>query len=145
VLAIAGLAFSSLSIAPSSGSCAPQTIAFEGTPGRDRKAVSPGDHVTLVGEGWTSDCFDTGPAGACARGPGDERPMRGIDVDLFQNQIPLFRVIEDATANEDFTLAVTFTVPDLDRGRYLVLVHDRGAQGYPELFLLVGVEEGGPA
>ena len=70
--------------------------------------------------------------------------MRGIDVDLLQNNLALVRVLEDATAKEDLTLAVTFTVPDLDRGRYRVLVHDRGAQGYPDLYLLVGVEEGGP-
>jgi hypothetical protein len=33
---------------------------------------------------------------------------------------------------------VSFTVPVLDEGaRYRVLVHDRGAQGYPELYLIV--------
>ena len=71
--------------------------------------------------------------------------MRGIDVDLLQNGIPIARVVENITAEPDFTLRVSFTMPDLGKGRYRVLVHDRGAQGYPDQFLLVGVEEGGGA
>jgi hypothetical protein len=136
-LAFGTLAFSSLSIASSNGACAPPTIAFEGMPDRDTMAVAPGDRVSLVGEYWTPDCFDTGPTGTCERGPGDEQPMRGVDVDLLQQELLEVRVIQDATANEDLTSALTFTVPELERGRYRVLVHDRGAQGYPELFLTV--------
>jgi hypothetical protein len=94
--------------------------------------------VVLVGEFWTPDCFDTGPTGACERGPGDEEPMQGIDVDLLQNEIPILRVVEDATAEPDLTLRVSFTVPVIDEGaRYRLLVHDRRAQGYPELYLIV--------
>src|SRR5262245_53657807 len=111
------LAFSSISIAPSSGSCAPPSIALEGKPGDDRLVVAPGDRVSLFGDGWTSDRFDTGPTGACERGPGDEQPMRGIDVDLLQNELQVARVIENVTAEPDFTLRLSFTVPDLGKGR----------------------------
>ena len=145
VFASSALAFASFTITPSRASCAPPTIAFKDLGDETRKQVSPGDTVILEGEGWTSDCFDTGPTGSCERGPGDELPMRGIDVDLLQNGLPVARVIEDVTAESDLTLRVSFTVPDVGRGRYRVLVHDRGAQGYPDLFLLVAVEEGGPA
>ena len=130
--------FLSMAIGPSRSSCAPPTIAFEGLGDETRKEVSPGETVVLVGEYWTPDCFDTGPIGACERGPGDEEPMHGIDVDLLQNEIPIERVVEDVTAEPDLTLRVSFTVPDLAEGaRFRVLVHDRGAEGYPELFLLV--------
>jgi hypothetical protein len=99
VFAVSTLGFSAFAITPSGASCALPTIAFEGLGDETRKHVSPGETVVLVGEFWTPDCFDTGPTGACEREPGDEEPMQGIDVDLVQNEIPILRVVEDATAD----------------------------------------------
>jgi len=137
VLAGTTLMFLSLAVAPSRSSCAPPTVAFKDGSRQAVREVSPGDSVTLIGEFWTSDCFDTGPIGACERGPGDERPMEGIDVDLMRNERVVSRVVKDVTASSDLSLTVVFSVPELEPGRYLVLVHDRGAQGYPELWLKV--------
>jgi hypothetical protein len=126
-------------IRPASGSCAGPSVAFEGRECRNVIRVSPGDTVSLVGEFWTDDCFDTGPTGACDRGPGDERPLRGIDVDLLQGQEPVVRVAEDVDAEHDLTLSVSFHVPDVSPGGYRILVHDEGiqAQVYPELWLRI--------
>jgi hypothetical protein len=65
--------FLAFAVRPASGSCAGPSVAFEGKAERNVITVHPGDTVSLVGEFWTSDCFDTGPTGACERGPGDER------------------------------------------------------------------------
>jgi hypothetical protein len=101
--------------------------------------VHPGDTVSLVGEFWTSDCFDTSPTGACERGPGDERPLRGIDVDLLQGGEAVVRVAEDVDAEPGLTLSVSFRVPDLHPGAYMISAHDGGgqAQSYPELWLRI--------
>ena len=136
-IVLATLLLLSLSVDPSMGSCVPPSIAFSRMPERAVIKVAPGDSVSLVGEYWTSDCFDTGPIGPCARGPGDERPMRGIDVDLLRGGDPVARVVEDMTAESDLTLSAVFRVPALEPGRYRILVHDRGAEGYPELFLRI--------
>jgi hypothetical protein len=50
---------------------------------------------------------------------------------------PVARVIEDVTAESDLTLSAVFQVPELEPGRYRILVHDRGAEGDPELFLRI--------
>jgi hypothetical protein len=101
--------------------------------------VHAGDTVELVGDAWTDDCFDTGATGACERGPGDERPARGIDVDLVQADGVVVRVVEDVAAEPDLTLSVSFQVPDVNPGGYRVIVHDRGleAQAYPELWIRI--------
>ena len=132
----ATVVFLSLAITPSKSSCAPPIIAFEEAQDRITEVVSPGDSVSLIGKHWTSDCFDTGPIGACERGPGDERPMHGIDVDLLRKG-STERVAEDLSAESDLTLSVVFQVPNLEPGRYRVLVHDRDAEGAPDLFLKI--------
>ena len=137
VVTLATLAFSSFAITSSSGVCAPPTIAFEGSADQDMNVVSPGDRVSLVGASWTPDCFDTGPIGACQRGPGDERPTRGIDVDLVRSGNVITRVVDNLDAAPDLTIAVTFTVPELAAGRYEILVHDRGQQGEPHLVMTI--------
>ena len=137
VIAFTTLAFSSFAITPSTGSCAGPTIAFDGAPDRTTMRVSPGDEVTLIGEFWTGDCFDTGPVGGCARGPGDELPMTGIDVDLLRGENVVVRVVKDASADDDLKLRVTFLVPEIAGGAYRIVVHDRGAEGYPELWLRI--------
>ena len=127
-------------VRPAGGSCAGPSIAFEGKRDRDVITVHPGDTVSLVGEFWTSDCFDTGPTGACERGPGDERPMRGIDVDLVQGEESVVvRVVEDEAAEPDLTLSVSFPVPDINPGAYRISAHGGGvqAQSYPELWLRI--------
>ena len=125
-------------IRPASGACAGPSVAFEGKGERNVITVHPGDTVSLVGEFWTLDCFDTGPTGACDRGPGDERPLRGIDVDLLQGQEAVVRVAEDVDANPDLTLSVSFPVPDVNPGGYRILVHRGGVvQAYHELWLRI--------
>ena len=129
--------FLSLSIAPTTASCAGPSIAFDGAPNRSTMRVAPGDEVSLVGEFWTLDCFDTGSSGSCERGPGDERPMRGIDVDLLRGGEPVVRVLENVSAGSDLRLDVTFRVPEIAGGSYRILAHDQDASGYPELWLRV--------
>lgn len=132
-IGVGAAAFVAITIRPSAGSCAAPTIAFEGGD-MGAVTVSPGDTVSLVGEFWTFDCFDTN-TGACERGPGDERPMRGIDVDIRQHGgLATYRVAENLTADPDLTLSIDFQVPDLEPGRYRLLV--RGAED-PPLFLIV--------
>jgi hypothetical protein len=63
--------------------------------------------------------------------------MRGIDVDLLQRGVEGVRVAEDLTADSDLTLSLDFRVPELEPGRYRILVHDRGAEGDPALFLII--------
>jgi hypothetical protein len=46
-------------IRPASGSFAGPSVAFEGKAERNVITVYPGDTVSLVGQFWTSDCFDT--------------------------------------------------------------------------------------
>jgi hypothetical protein len=138
VIAITALASLTLTIAPSSGSCEGPSIAFEGKPDAEETVVSPGDTVSLVGQRWTLDCFDTGPTGACARGPGDELPMRGLDVDLVPSgEGATVRVVEGVNARPDLTLAETFTVPELERGLYRIIVRDGSEESFPDLFLTV--------
>jgi hypothetical protein len=137
VIAAAALAFSSFAISPSFSACVGPSIAFEGASNRTTMRVAPGDEVTLIGEFWTGDCFDTGPNGACERGPGDELPMTGIDVDLLRGENVVVRVVEDASADDDLKLRVTFLVPEIAGGAYRIVVHDRGAEGDRELFLRI--------
>jgi hypothetical protein len=126
-------------VRPASGSCAGPSVAFEGKAERNVITVHPGDTVSLVGEFWTSDCFDAGPTGACERGPGDERPLSGIDVDLLQGQEAVVRVADDVDAEPDLTLFVSFQVSDVSPGGYRILVHGGGiaAQVTPELWLRI--------
>ena len=126
-------------VTPASGSCAGPTVAFADQAERNVITVHPGDTVSLTGEFWTSDCFDTGPTGACERGPGDERPITGIAVDLLQGQKPVVRVAEDVDAKPDLTLSVSFQVPDLSPGGYRISVRGGGIEApvYPELWLKV--------
>jgi hypothetical protein len=128
-----------LAVSPASGECAGPSVAFGGKSEHNVITVHPGDTVSLVGEFWTSDCFDTGPTGACERGPGDERPLTGIAVDVLQGQKPVVRVVEDADAKPDLTLSVSFEVPDVSPGGYRISVHSGGIEGsvYPELWLKV--------
>jgi hypothetical protein len=63
--------------------------------------------------------------------------MRGIDVDLLRSGSAVVRVAEDVSAERDLTLSLSFRVPELEPGRYRILVHDRGAEGYPKLVLKV--------
>jgi hypothetical protein len=138
--------FLAFAVRPASGSCAGPSVAFEGKAERNVITVHPGDTVSLVGEFWTSDCFDTGPTGACERGPGDERPLRGIDVDLLQGQKAVVRVADDVDAEPDLTLSVSFQVPDVSPGGYRILVHGGGieAQVFPELWLRSKEAPGSP-
>ena len=126
-------------VRPASGSCAGPSVTFEGKGEGNVTTVHPGDTVSHVGEFWTSDCFDTGPTGACERGPGDERPLTGIDVDLLQGQKPVVRVAEDVDAEPDLTLSVSFQVPDVSPGGYRISVRGGGIEApvYPELWLKV--------
>lgn len=137
-VALAILMFLLLTVSPSRGTvCSGPSLAFANMPDELFLQVSPGDAVTIVGQFWTHDCFGPGGGGPC-HGPGNERPMRNIDVELGRPVTTVAVLAEGLSAGGgDQSWSLTFRVPELGAGSYRIHAHDGGVEGAPKLFLRV--------
>jgi hypothetical protein len=81
---LASLLFLSLTISPSRGTCSNLMLTFANVPARRALHVRPNGVVSIVGEYWTNDCFDTGGGGGACYGPGNERPIEDIIVEVIR-------------------------------------------------------------
>jgi len=104
--------------------------------------ASPGDQIRIAGEFWTPDCNDTGSGTSVgcitiSDDPPPERPATGLDVELLRGGDLVATLARGLRAAPDLTLSVEFAVPDVEPGRYEVLVHDRGFEGSPLLLLKI--------
>jgi hypothetical protein len=144
-VALASLVFILLTVSPSRGACDGPTLAFANMSDEQFLHVSAGDRVTIVGQFWTRDCFDTGgPDGSRScmgsgdERPTDERPMTDIDVELARPVTPVAVLAEGLSAGgENLSWSLTFRVPELQPGTYRIYAHDGDAESYRKLFLRV--------
>jgi hypothetical protein len=115
-------------------------LTFANVPDQRTLHVRPNVAVSIVGEFWTNDCFDTGGGGACY-GPGNERPMKNIDVTLVREGTTDSVVVAEGISahGEDESWFLTFRVPDLPPGKYLIHAVEHGSTGGggQQLFLRV--------
>ena len=119
-------------------------LTFANVPDQRVLKVGTGTRVSIIGEYWTNDCFDTGGGGGACYGPGNERPMKNIDVDLVRDGTThAVEIARDISARgEDESWSLTFQVPDLEPGKYLIRAQEHGSTGGggQELFLRVSVD-----
>jgi hypothetical protein len=135
-IALAILMFALLTVSPSRGACVGPTLAFANMPDDQFLPVSPGDRVTIIGRGWTLDCFDTDGPGSCMGR--DQRPMTDIDVELGRPVTPVAVLAEGLSAGgEDASWFLAFRVPELQPGTYRIHAHDGDTESYLKLFLRV--------
>lgn len=137
---VAILLFLMLTVSPSYATCTTMRLTFSNVPDQTTLDVRPHVAVSIVGEFWTNDCFDTGGGGACY-GPGNERPMKNIDVTLVRKGTTDAVVVAEGISahGEDESWFLTFRVPDLQPGKYLIHAVEHGSTGGggQQLFLRV--------
>jgi hypothetical protein len=106
-------------------------LSFANVPDQRTLHVRPNGVVSIVGEYWTNDCFDTGGGGGACYGPGNERPIKNIDVELMRDGTTDTVVTAEGISaqGEDESWFLTFRVPDLPPGKYLLNAHERGSTG----------------
>ncbi|MGH2825755.1 MAG: hypothetical protein ACRDKF_02155 [Actinomycetota bacterium] len=105
----------------------------------DRRSARPGETILVTGRYWFDGCNDTG--GSSCFGPAREEtetPTEGIDIEIKRRGGSEWkRLVENVDADEDFRIRSQIEVPNLKPGRYVILVHDRGNDGYPRLKLRI--------
>jgi hypothetical protein len=141
---LALLLFPLLTISPSRATtCQLFVLTFANVPDQRILEVQPRVAVSIVGEYWTNDCFGPGGGGACY-GPGKERPMKNIDVSLVREGTTDSVVVAEGISahGEDESWFLTFRVPDLQAGKYLIHAIEHGSTGGGghQLFLRVSDE-----
>jgi hypothetical protein len=137
---LAILLFPLLTVSSSRATCQLFVLTFSNVPDQTIPKVQPRVVVSIVGEYWTNDCFDTGDGGGACYGPGNERPMKNIDVELVRRGTTDAVVVAEGISarGEDEGWFLSFRVPDLPPGRYLIHAHERGnTEGGGQLFLQV--------
>jgi hypothetical protein len=116
-------------------------LTFANVPDRRVLEVGPGTVISIVGEFWTNDCFDSGGGGGACYGPGNERPMKNIDVELVHKGTTDGAVVAEGVSahGENESWSLTFQVPDLEPGKYLIHAQEHGSTGGggQELFLVL--------
>ena len=140
-VALAILLFLLLTVSPSRALCQLRLLTFSNVPDQTTLEVRPYVAVSIVGEFWTNECFDTlGGGGACS-GPGNERPIENIDVSLVREGTTDSVVVAEGISadGEDQSWFLTFRVPDLQPGKYLINAVEHGSTegGSHQLFLRV--------
>jgi hypothetical protein len=130
-VALAILLFLMLTVSPARGSCTNLMLTFANVPDQSTLEVRPHVAVSIVGEFWTNDCFDTGDGGGACYGPGNERPIEDIVVELIrEDKTRKVLVAEGISAQgEDESWFLTFRVPDLPPGNYFINAKERGSTG----------------
>jgi hypothetical protein len=130
-VALAILVFLLLTVSPSRATCQRLMLTFSNVPDRTTLEVRPHVVVSIVGEFWTNDCFDTGGGGGACYGPGNERPMKNIDVTLVREGTTDSVVVAEGISaqGEDESWFLTFRVPDLQPGTYLIHAVEHGSTG----------------
>jgi hypothetical protein len=130
-VALAILLFLSLMVSPSRATCSNLMLTFANVPDQRALHVRPNGVVSIVGEYWTNDCFDTGNVGGACYGPGNERPIEDIVVELIhEDRTDKVLVAEGISARgEDESWFLTFRVPDLPPGNYFINAKERGSTG----------------
>jgi len=140
-VALAILLFLLLTVSPSRATCLTMMLTFSNVPDQTTLEVRPHVAVSIVGEFWTNDCFDTGGGGGACYGPGNERPMKNIDVTLVREGTTDSVVVAEGISahGEDESWFLTFRVPDLQPGKYLIHAVEHGSTGGggQQLFLRV--------
>jgi hypothetical protein len=124
---LASLLFLLLTVSPSRGTCERMFLTFANVPDQTILVVQPHVVVSIVGDFWTHDCFDSRGGGACERGPGDERPMTNIDVELRGTTDSVVIAEGISARGEDESWLLTFRVPELPQGTYRIYAHDGDA------------------
>ncbi|MGH2538934.1 MAG: hypothetical protein ACRDG8_06720 [Actinomycetota bacterium] len=112
---LALLLFPLLTISPSRATtCQLFMLTFSNVPDQRILEVQPRVVVSIVGEYWTNDCVGPGGGGACY-GPGNERPMKNIDVELVRRGTSDAVVVAEGISarGEDESWFLSFRVPDL--------------------------------
>jgi hypothetical protein len=105
----------------------------------DRHSARAGDPLVVTGRYWFDGCNDTGGGSCFGSMPEEvETPTEGIDIDIRRvGGAEWTRLVEDIDADEDFRIRSEIEVPDMEPGRYVILVHDQGNRGYPRLKLRI--------
>lgn len=135
-----------LTLSPSRASCRRLLLTFSNVPDRTVLEVQPRVMISIVGEGWTNDCFDTGGGGGACYGPGNERPMKNIDVTLVREGTTDAVVVAEGISaqGEDESWFLTFPVPDLQPGKYLIHAVEHGSTGGGGQQLFLQISEKAP-
>lgn len=130
-VALATLLFLLLTVSPSRGTCTNLMLTFANVPDQRTLHVRPNGVVSIVGEYWTNDCFDTGGGGGACYGPGNERPIEDIVVELIrEDRTDKVVVAKGISAEgEDESWFLTFRVPDVPPGNYFINAKERGSSG----------------
>ena len=147
-VALAILLFLLLTVSSSRAtSCTTMMLTFSNVPDQTTLEVRPHVAVSIVGEFWTNDCFDTGGGGGACYGPDNERPMKNIDVTLVREGTTDSVVVAEGISahGEDESWFLTFRVPDLQPGKYLIHAVEHGSTGGggQQLFLRVSDKAAG--
>jgi hypothetical protein len=105
----------------------------------DRRSARAGGSIVVTGRYWFDGCNDAGGGSCFGPMPEEvEKPTEGIDIDIRRvGDSEWTRLVENIDADEDFRIRSEIEVPDLEPGRYVILVHDRGNEGYPRLRLRI--------
>ena len=105
----------------------------------DRHRARAGDTLVVTGRFWFDGCNDTGGGSSCFGSEREEEtPTEGIDIDIRQvGSSKWIRLVEDVDADKDFRIRSEIELPGLEPGRYVILVRDRGNEGYPRLKLRI--------
>jgi hypothetical protein len=129
--ALAILLFLLLTVSPARGSCTNLMLTFANVPDQRTLHVRPNGVVSIVGEYWTNDCFDTGDGGGACYGPGNERPIKDIVVELIREDKTRKVVVAEGISaqGEDESWFLTFRVPDVQPGNYFINAKERGSTG----------------
>jgi hypothetical protein len=145
-VALAILLFPLLTLSPSLATCRTMMLTFSNVPDRTILEVQPRVMVSIVGEYWTNDCFDTGGGGGACYGPGDERPMKNIDVTLVREGTTDSVVVAEGISaqGEDESWFLTFRVPGLQPGKYLIHAVEHGSTGGGGQQLFLQISEKAP-
>jgi hypothetical protein len=138
---LAILLFLLLTVSPSRATtCQLMMLTFSNVPDQTTLEVQPRVVVSIVGEFWTNDCFGMEGGGACY-GPGNEHPIKNIDVTLVREGTTDAVVIAEGISarGENESWFLSFRVPDLQPGKYLIHAVEHGSTGGggQQLFLRV--------
>lgn len=121
---------------PAAADCAGPRIRYEAS------EVAPGDQVTVVGELWGDNCYDTGP-------PPDGEGVLGVpadDIELVFVQGADRIVVARGAADDEYAFSVDVTIPvGASPGPASLQSREGVGAGQPALTVTEGPAEPGPA
>lgn len=129
-VALATLLFLLLTVSPSRGTCPNLMLTFANVPDQRTLHVRPNGVVSIVGEYWTDDCFDTGAEAVPAMAPATSARSKTSSSSSYARTGRTRSLSPRISAEgEDESWFLTFRVPDVPPGNYFINAKERGSTG----------------